>query len=61
VEARILDVHGFDLVAELADPAEEQRLSAIEAENIIARATGSGLTPGTGSRGDHASSHGHAH
>jgi len=61
VQAKILDVHGFDLVADLADPEEAERLSAIEAENIMKRATGSGLSPGRGGRGDHSSSHGHSH
>jgi len=69
VQARILDVHGFDLVADLADPEEAARLSAIEAEDIMKRATGQGspgLSPGKGgrgdhSRGDHSSSHGHSH
>jgi ribosomal protein S12 methylthiotransferase len=64
VKARILDVHGFDLVADLADADEAERLSAIEAENIMKRATGSsssGLSPGKGGRGDHSSSHGHSH
>ena len=61
VQAKILDVHGFDLVADLADPVEAERLSAMEADNILKRATGSGLSPGKGGRGDHASSHAHAH
>jgi ribosomal protein S12 methylthiotransferase len=59
VQARILDVHGFDLVADLEDPLEAERLSAIEAENIMKRATGAGLSPGRGGRGAHTHTHTH--
>jgi ribosomal protein S12 methylthiotransferase len=40
VQARILDTHGFDLVADLVDAEEAERLTSAEADNIMKRALG---------------------